>query len=88
MDEKTVNLLLSKLDTIIKLMALRMTEGKKQVDQIQLLSKAGFGPKEIADTIGTTSNTVSVARAAIKKQKSSSRTRQKGGNKGAKKQSR
>ena len=73
MDDKMFKLLQSKLDAIIKLMVFRMTEGKKQVDQIRLLSKAGFGPKAIAEAIGTTSNTVRVALVHMKKVKRGSK---------------
>jgi DNA-binding CsgD family transcriptional regulator len=58
-----------KLNAIIKLMVLRMTEGKSQVDQIKLLSLAGLPPKEIAETLGTTSNTVNVTLSNLRKQK-------------------
>lgn len=75
MDDKTVKVLVSKLDAIIKLMVFRMTEGKKQVEQIRLLTKAGFGPKAIAEAVGTTSNTVRVALANLKKQKTRGRSR-------------
>ena len=74
MDDKTVKVLVSKLDAIIKLMVFRMTEGKKQVEQIRLLAKAGFGPKAIAEAVGTTSNTVRVALVNLKKQKARGRS--------------
>jgi len=37
-----------------------------QSKKIDLLNGAGFGPKEIADIIGTTSNSVSVALHKLK----------------------
>jgi DNA-binding NarL/FixJ family response regulator len=72
--DKTDELLIAKLDAIIRLMVFRMTEGKKQIEQINLLSKAGLGPKAIAEALGTTSGTVRVALANMKKRKV--RTRQ------------
>ena len=69
MDEKAVQLVSAKLDTIIKLMVFGMTDGKSQMEKIQLLSAAGFQPKEIARTIGTTPNTVRVALFNLRKQR-------------------
>ena len=45
------------------------TNGKKQIKQIDSMSKAGFEPKEIAEMLGTTGNTVRVALAKLKKKK-------------------
>ncbi len=57
-----------KLDTLIRLSAFGLVRDiKTQKQQIAFLSDVGFQPKEIADVIGTTSNTVSVALHAIRK---------------------
>jgi DNA-directed RNA polymerase specialized sigma24 family protein len=69
MDDKFIQNLSVKIDTIIKLMVLGMTEGKNQVDQVMLLAKAGFKPKEIAETLDTTPNTVRVALSKLRKEK-------------------
>jgi DNA-binding CsgD family transcriptional regulator len=69
MDDKAVQVLSAKLDAIIKLMMFAMTEGKSQTEQVRLLSAAGFQPKEIAHTLGTTPNTVSVALSNLRKRK-------------------
>ncbi len=69
MDEKSTQILFKKLDSILKLMVLIMAEGKNQSEQMQLLSAAGFQPKEIAETLGTTSNTVRVTLSSLRKQK-------------------
>lgn len=59
-----------KLDTLIHLSALGLVRDiKTQKQQIAFLSDAGFQPKEIADVIGTTSNTVSVALHAIRRER-------------------
>ena len=59
------------LETEIKrlthLVAVIGMEGKPQRDQIRLLAAAGFPPKEIANLIGTTGNTVRVALANMRK---------------------
>lgn len=75
MDEKLIQLLVAKIDVIIKLMALGITEGKSQTEQIMLLSSAGFKPKEIAQTLGTTSNTVRVALSNLRKERSKGESR-------------
>jgi len=67
MDEKTVQVLAAKLDAIIKLMVFAITEGKSQREQIRLLSAAGFQPKEIAEVVGTTPNTVRVALSNLRR---------------------
>lgn len=72
----------SKLDTIIKLLVLGLTEGKRQKDQIRLLSQAGFRPAEIGTILETTSNTVRVALVGLRKNK---RQRSVGENRNAKK---
>jgi DNA-binding CsgD family transcriptional regulator len=59
-----------KLDVLIRVSALNLVrEMKVQKDQIALLSDVGFQPKQIADTLGTTSNTVSVTLSGIKKER-------------------
>lgn len=59
---------LSELRRIVRLMTLSITKELSQREQIALLSTAGFQPKEIAELIGTTPNTVSVTLAHIRKQ--------------------
>ncbi len=67
MDEKGIRILSEKLDAIIKLMVLGMTQGKSQTEQIRLLSAGGFQPKEIAETLGTTPNAVRVTLFNLRK---------------------
>jgi tRNA A22 N-methylase len=57
-----------KIDMFNRLLAIGLVNGKRQRDQIRLLSVAGMGPKEIADIIGTTPNTVNVALTALRKE--------------------
>jgi DNA-binding CsgD family transcriptional regulator len=59
-----------KLDMLIRLSALNLVRDiKTQQEQIALLSDAGFQPKEIADVLLTTSNTVNVALNRIRKER-------------------
>lgn len=68
--EKQIQEISAKLDRFLRLLAVSVTFGKSQNEQIRLLDNAGFQPKEIADIIGTTANTVRVGKAAMKKKKS------------------
>ncbi len=58
-----------KLDVLTRLTALLLTEEKKQADQFLLLNRAGFKPKDIAELLGTTPNTVRVALSTLRKKK-------------------
>ena len=57
------------------LVAVLGTDGKPQREQIRILASAGFPPKEIADLIGTTGNTVRVALANMRKKGKSGKRR-------------
>jgi hypothetical protein len=54
---------------LVNLLALLLVQQRKQVEQIGLLSRAGFRPNEIASLLGTTPNTVSVQLSAQKREK-------------------
>jgi len=56
-----------KLDKLIRLIAFSLIMDKTQNEQISLLSKAGFQPKEIAEIIGTSGNTVRVYLSKMKR---------------------
>lgn len=58
----------TKLDVLIRLQATSMVERLgTQRERIAFLNKAGLSPKTIAEILGTTSNTVSVSLAKMKK---------------------
>lgn len=57
-----------KLDTLIRLTAIAIVQGKKQREQVKLLSIAGMGPTEIAGLLGTSPNTVNVTLSALRKE--------------------
>ena len=59
--------ILSRLDIIIRLLAASLASDKPQHERIRLLSSAGLAPLEIAQALGTTSNTVRVALVGIRK---------------------
>jgi DNA-binding NarL/FixJ family response regulator len=56
------------LGRIVRLLTILVTRDMTQKDQIVLLASAGFQPKEIADLIGTTPNTVSVTLSTIRRE--------------------
>ena len=57
-----------KLTTLIKLTAAVVVKDKPLKDQIQTLKGFGMSPKDIAETVGTTSNTVRVMLSRKKKE--------------------
>lgn len=51
---------IERLDRIAKLLAVLVAEGKTQTEAVLRLSDVGFAPREIAELLGTTANTVRV----------------------------
>ena len=64
-----------KLDAVVRLLALQMTDGLKTVEKIRLLGRAGLDRKLIADLAGTSPDAVSVRLAEFKRQQSRPATR-------------
>ena len=60
---------IDKIDMLVRLWAIALVNGKRQKDQIRLLSIAGMGPAEIAELIGTTPNTVNAALSSLRRAK-------------------
>jgi hypothetical protein len=57
-------------DEIVRLLVIQMrVQFGNQADVIRELSRAGFGPKRIAELLGTTPGTVNVTLAKAKKRK-------------------
>lgn len=71
MDDKQFAMLVKKLDALSRLLALNVVARKKFIEQVAILSSAGFMPKEIAEILGKTPNNVSVQLDRIKKRKKS-----------------
>jgi len=69
MSEKQFTELGKKLDTLIKLTAINVLQGKTKVQGISVLTNMGFKPKEIAEMLNTTPHSVSVVKSARKKVK-------------------
>ena len=66
-DEAAVPGVVSRLDRIIRLLAVSIATDKPQRERIRLLSSAGLAPRDIAEILGTTPNTVRVALTGIRK---------------------
>jgi hypothetical protein len=60
-------LVVEKLDRVLRLLAVIAVKGMSQTDQIAILDRVGFAPKEIAEIVGTTSNTVRVGLVSIRR---------------------
>lgn len=56
-----------RLDTLIRLVATALCAERPQKEKISILAGAGLAPKEIAEIIGTTPNTVSVSLSAMRR---------------------
>lgn len=56
---------------LLNVLALHLVQERQQSDQIDLLSRAGFRPAEIAALLGTTPNNVSVRLAEQRRAKRS-----------------
>lgn len=67
MDENKCKQINEKLDTVIRLISIGLIVGRSQREQILMLDMCGFAPKKIAETIGTTANSVRVELHAIRK---------------------
>lgn len=67
MDEKQFTTIISKLDSIIRLLALNTVQGRTLKEQVSLLSSIGFQPKQIADMLGKTPNHIRVILHEIRK---------------------
>lgn len=67
-----------RLDQVIRLLAVAMSDGKNIRQQIEMLDKAGFQPTDIAKVIGTTSNSVSVTLSQMRKRRTKPPSRQEG----------
>jgi DNA-binding CsgD family transcriptional regulator len=58
---------IEKLDQALKLLGMMAVKGLSQTEQIATLSRIGLSPKDIAEIVGTTANTVRVALVSIRK---------------------
>jgi len=61
--------LLEKIDVLVRLSALNIIKDKKYTEQVELLSSVGLQPKEIADLLGKTPNSVRVTLSRLRKNK-------------------
>jgi hypothetical protein len=67
MTERQFNLLIEKIDLLIKINSAGFIQNLNFNEQVQILSNLGLSPKEIGDITGRTPNNVSVTLNYIKK---------------------
>ena len=72
MSSEDIKNILSEVKLTNRLLILFLTKDMKQNDSIAFLSSAKLQPKDIADFLGTTPNTVRVALSEMRKKKGSS----------------
>jgi DNA-directed RNA polymerase specialized sigma24 family protein len=77
MPAETDQLILDKVDKMLRIVAVVATRGMKQRERIALLNQAGLKPKDIAELLGTSSNTVRVELVALRKAKGGKKRRRK-----------
>ena len=75
MNEKENIEILEEVRRITKLLVLIATRDQKQKEQIRMLSNIGFQPKDIAQLLGTTRNTVNVTLAEIRREDKSKKSK-------------
>jgi len=73
MAEVSEEIITSTLKKLLRLIAVLGRRDLKQREGIAVLSQAGLGPKEIAEILGTTRNTVNVALANLRKSRAKNR---------------
>jgi DNA-binding CsgD family transcriptional regulator len=66
-EDKQFKLIVEKLDTLIRIMALSGTKEMTSSEKIALLHKAGISSKDIAEIIGTSQNVVNVRLSQMRK---------------------
>ncbi len=67
LDAQQLRELTTRLDAVIRLLAVTMPASTTQQAKVKLLSESGLQPKEIARILGTTPNAVSVALSRMRK---------------------
>lgn len=76
MEESLQKSILHELRMIKRVLAYDMVANDKQASQISKLNSVGFQPKEIADILGTTANTVNVTLNRLKKAKQKNKSKE------------
>ena len=67
MRQNEAEILAEKMDRLLRLVGLMAARGLQQRQQIDLLDRAGFEPRDIADLVATSSNTVRVQLVSIRR---------------------
>jgi len=69
LDDRQFEVIVSKLDSVLKILAINATQGKNLKEQVALLNSLGFQPRQIADMLGKTPNHISVTLHDLRKEK-------------------
>ncbi len=77
MEEKQCKEIVDRLDKLIRIVALTGLKDLTSTQKIGLLNQVGFGPKEIADILGTNQNVVNVRLSEMRKAKSTENSKKK-----------
>ena len=75
MSEDHCKEVLEKLDILIRIVALSVVAERPRQEQCELLGDSGLTPRQIAEILGTTPNTVSVALSKMRKERTKGRKR-------------
>ncbi|MGH9993353.1 MAG: hypothetical protein ACREBU_01880 [Nitrososphaera sp.] len=71
MDDKQFESFNKKMDTIAKLLAFNIINGKAVNEQVEILTKAGLKASDIAEILGKTENQIYVTQSLLRKRKKS-----------------
>jgi hypothetical protein len=77
MEEKQCKEIVERLDKLIRIVALTGLKDLTSTQKIALLNQVGFGPKEIAEILGTNQNVVNVRLSEMRKAKSGETSKKK-----------
>ncbi len=69
MDDKQVDILAKKLDSITKLLAFSLVKDKPVIEQVEILTKAGLRVVDIAALLDKTENQIYVTQTLLRKKK-------------------
>jgi len=69
MNDEQFEALNKKMDTMAKLLAFNIINGKAVNEQVEILTKAGLKASDIADILGKTENQIYVTQSLLRKKK-------------------
>ena len=76
MDNKQFEMLMKRMDSLEKLLAVNIIKDKTVNEQVDILTKAGLKAKDIAEILNKTENQIYVTQNALRKKKKESQAAQ------------